>query len=260
MPNEKGRYLRVPAVLGQLARAQHPQTLAQLAYRLELPKTTLMRILATLVTSRLVVRVPGERGYVLGPATTQLALEVLHTSYFSRAARSILAGLVQATGETCNLTALEGDSMRYLERVETSYLLRLKLDVGTRVPLHCTATGKLALALMDDTQRHHTLDRLTLDRHTGRTITDRTRLERELASIAQHAVGVDQEEFVRGMVAVSVPVLNTAGRMLAAIACHGPTARISMAHLMGAVPKMRDAAQAMAKVLDGESQPSKASA
>jgi DNA-binding IclR family transcriptional regulator len=243
------RYLRVPALLGQLARARHPQTLAQLAQRLDLPKTSLMRILSSLVASGYVVNAPGERGFVLGPGATRLALEVLGTPHFSRSSRAILARLVEATGETCNLTALEGDGMRYLERVETSHLLRLKLDVGTHVPLHCTASGKLMLALMDDVQRGQVLDRIVLARHTPRTLTDRAQLERELAAIRQRRVGIDQEEFVLGMVAVSVPVLDKSGRMIAAMACHGPTARVSMAFLLESVPVMREAALAMGKVL-----------
>ncbi|HEU0230998.1 MAG TPA: IclR family transcriptional regulator [Burkholderiaceae bacterium] len=243
------RYLRIPALLEQLARARHPQTLAQLAQRLDLPKTSLMRILSSLVESGFVVHAPGERGFVLGPRATRLALEVLGTPHFSRSSRAILARLVEATGETCNLTALEGDGMRYLERVETGHLLRLKLDVGTHVPLHCTASGKLMLAMMDDAQRRQVLDRIALDRHTPKTLTDRVLLERELATIRQRRVGVDQEEFVLGMVAVSVPVLNATGGMIAAVACHGPTARISMAFLLESVPVMREAALAMGKVL-----------
>jgi DNA-binding IclR family transcriptional regulator len=253
MSNPMVRYLRIPALLEQLARARHPQTLAQLAQRLDLPKTSLMRILSSLVESGFVVHAPGERGFVLGPRATRLALEVLSTPHFSRSSRAILARLVETTGETCNLTALEGDGMRYLERVETSHLLRLKLDVGTHVPLHCTASGKLMLAMMDDAQRRQVLDRIVLDRHTPRTFVDRAQLERELAVIRQRRVGVDQEEFVLGMVAVAVPVLDAGGGMIAAMACHGPTARVSMAFLLESVPVMRDAALAMGKVLGDDS-------
>ncbi len=249
MTDFSDHYLRIPRLLEQLSRTRHAQTLAQLAQRLDQPKTSLMRILAALVESGFAVQVPGERGFVLGPRAVRLALGILETPHFSRASRTILARLVEATGESCNLTALEGDSMRYLERVETRHLLGLRMDVGAHVPLHCTATGKLMLAMMDKALQQEILDRVTLSAHTVRTITDRKKLEREFITIRQRRVGVDNEEFVLGMVAVAVPVLDAQGRMIAAIACHGPTARVSMADLLASVQVMHEAAKDMSKVL-----------
>jgi DNA-binding IclR family transcriptional regulator len=252
MSNPVSRYLRVPYLLEQLACTQHPQTLAQLAQRLDLPKTTLMRMLQSLVESGLVVQAPNERGYVLGPRATQLALATLRTPHFSRSSRAILAQLVRELGETCNLTALEGDEIRYLERVETSQLLRLKMDVGTHVPLHCTASGKLMLASMEPAHRAQVLDRIRLERHTPRTFTGRTQLEAELDDIRRRGLGIDREEFVLGMVAVAVPVLDARGKVIAAVACHGPTARTSMDFLLESVPVLKRAAVDMGRALGDE--------
>jgi len=249
MTNPASRYLRVPYLLEQLACTQHPQTLAQLAQRLDLPKTTLMRMLQSLVESGLVVHAPNERGYVLGPRATQLALATLRTPHFSRSSRAILAQLVRELGETCNLTALEGDQIRYLERVETSQLLRLKLDVGTHVPLHCTASGKLMLASMAPAHRAQVLDRIRLERHTPRTLTGRAQLEAELDDIRRRGLGIDREEFVLGMVAVAVPVLDARRKVIAAVACHGPTARISLDFLLESVPVLKRAAIDMGRAL-----------
>lgn len=248
--SQNDRYLRIPVLLEQMARARHPQTLAQLTQRLGLPKTSLMRILDALEGAGFVVQAPGERGFVHGPRAVRLALGILGTTHFSRAARAILGRLVEATGESCNLTTPVGDRMRYLERVDTSHPLRLNMEVGAHVPLHCTASGKLMLASMDSATRAQTLDRLVLSRCTPRTLTDRHQLEQALVVIGQQRIGTDQEEFIQGMVAVAVPVLDARGHMMAALACHGPTARVSFRSLMDAVPLMRDAAAAMARVLD----------
>lgn len=248
MTGAPARYLRELRVLEQLARAQHPQTLSMLAQRLDLPKTSLMRLLATLVESGFVIKAPGEQGFLPGTRAARLAVSILCTPHFSRSARAILARLVEATGESCNLTALEGDSMRYLERVETHHPLRLSMEVGAHVPLHCTATGKLMLALMDDSTRRATLDRIALASHTPRTQTQRGVLEQDLALIRQQRIGIDREEFVLGMVAVAVPVLDGKGRMIAAIASHGPTARVSLPFLLDQVPRMREAAGNMERV------------
>jgi DNA-binding IclR family transcriptional regulator len=220
-----------------------------LAQRLDLPKTSLMRILSALLESGFVVQAPGKRGFVLGPHASRLAVDMLSTPQFSRETRRILARLVESTGESCNLTAPEGDSMRYLARVETPHLLCLSMEVGSHVPLHCTATGKLFLALTDEMARETILDRIPLSRHTPKTLVDRQKLTRELVTIRKRRVGIDNEEFVVGMVAVAVPVMDAKGEMIAAVSCHGPTARVSLSTLSGAVPVMRDVATAVNKVM-----------
>ncbi|CAM5204683.1 DNA-binding IclR family transcriptional regulator OS=Castellaniella defragrans OX=75697 GN=HNR28_001027 PE=4 SV=1 [Castellaniella denitrificans] len=248
MADSPARYLRELRVLEQLARTRHPQTLSMLAHRLDLPKTSLMRLLAAMLEAGFVIKAPGEQGFLPGTRAARLAVSLLGAPHFSRAARTILSRLVEATGESCNLTAREGDSMRYLERVETPQPLRLSMEVGTHVPLHCTATGKLALALMDETERRATLDRITLTGHTLRTLTQRNALEHDLAVIRRQRIGVDREEFIQGMVAVAVPVIDGKGRMIAAIASHGPTARVSLRFLLDQAPGMRKAAEDMGKV------------
>lgn len=244
-----GRHLRALAVLEQLAQTRYPQTLSQLALRLRIPKASLMRLLATLVAAEFVTQIPGSRGFTPGPQAAHLALRLLRGPQFSMSVRAVLAEVVQATGESCNLTALEGDHMRYIERVETAHPLRLTMAAGDQVPLHCTATGKLALALMAREERDAILDHVALQRYTAKTAIDRETLIGELAAIRKTRVGVDREEFVHGMVAVAVPVSDGSGLMVAALACHGPTARISMHTLQAAIPMMRTAAAKLSALL-----------
>jgi len=252
-PGEDARSLRAVHVLEQLGRAQHPQTLSQLAQRLSMPKTTLMRLLDALERAGYVAHAPAERGFVPGPAATTLALTLLRTPSFTRSCVAVLSQLVAALGEACNLTALDGDQIVYVARVETDEPLRLHFETGNRVPLHCTASGKLFLASMSHTERDRVLSRINLTRCTPRTLTDPTLLHSELDRLAARGIGIDNEEFVRGMTAVSVPVRDKQGRMVAAIACHAPTARASLDDLLRALPKLQQAAQAMQKVfIEGE--------
>lgn len=260
MSTSGDRYLRVPAILAQLSKVHYPQTLSQVASRLNLPKATTMRILGALADSGLVVRLPKQRGYVIGPAAARLALGLLQAPRFTQDVRGILANVVTLVGESCNLTALESDHMRYIERVEASHLLRLSMSAGDRVPLHCTASGKLALALMDSEDREALLRHLLLRPYTQTTVIDRGQLLRDLETIRRSRVGTDRGEFVHGMVAVAVPVMDTSGAMIAALACHGPTARISMRDLEAAVPMMRTAAEKLGALLGAETMPQGGSA
>lgn len=248
-PQDDARSLRVLRVLDYLARAQHPPTLAQLAQRLDMPKSTLTRLLAAMQRAGFAAATPTENGFVPGPQATALALSTLRASAFTRACRAVLAQLVGKLGETCNLTAPDGDQVVYMERVETAEPLRLFFAVGSHVPMHCTASGKLFLASMNRLERGHVLARLPLTRNTPRTFIDPARLEDELQRLAARGIGIDNEEFVRGMSAVAVPVRDAQDRVVAAVACHAPTARLMLDDLLRAVPVLQDTAQSMREVL-----------
>ncbi|MCV6903384.1 MAG: IclR family transcriptional regulator, partial [Achromobacter xylosoxidans] len=217
--------------------------------RLDMPKSTLMRLLASMQRAGFVAATPTENGFVPGPQATALALATLRASAFTRACRAVLAQLVGKLGETCNLTAPDGDQVIYMERVETAEPLRLFFAVGSHVPMHCTASGKLFLASMNRLERGRVLARLPLTRNTPRTLTDPARLEDELERLATRGIGIDNEEFVRGMSAVAVPVRDAQDRVVAAVACHAPTARLLLDDLLRAVPVLQGAAQSMSAVL-----------
>lgn len=251
---DDARVLRALAVLEALAAAGQPHTLSQLAARLHIPKATLLRLIESLETRGYVMHMPDSRGHdrgiALGPRAAQFALAALSNNTFTRGCRSVLRTLVDVLGETCNLTALDGDTVLYVERVETTEPLRLEMRPGMRVPLHCTASGKLFLSQMNALERNALLARLTLQKMTYRTLTDAQLLAAELDRLAARGVGIDNEEFVRGMVAVAVPVKDAAsGRVLAALAVHAPTARATLNDLLENVQKMRDAATRLAPLL-----------
>lgn len=245
------RTLRVLKVVEKLSTASHPQTLSQLAQRTGLPKSSLMRMLDELEQYHYVIRIPGRRGYAAGPKTYQMALAILQAPELLQACRAVLARLVADTGETCNLNAMVGDSVQYLARVESPGHLRLqlRLDVGTHVPLHCTASGKLFLAFTPEPALGNLLRRLELRRMTPKTITDHDTLAAALPVMRAQKLGIDDEEFVVGMVAVAVPVRDSDGSMMAALACHAPTAQASLRHLKDQVPRMRSAARELADIL-----------
>jgi DNA-binding IclR family transcriptional regulator len=252
--SDNTRVLRALAVLEELAAAGQPFSLSQLSARLHIPKATLMRLIESLEIQGYVTHMPDSRGadraIALGPRAAQLALTTLANNTFTRACRSLLRSLVDALGETCNLTALDGDTVLYIERVETAEPLRLQMQPGTRVPLHCTASGKLFLSQMSPAERRLVLSRLALKRMTYRTLTDTTLLEAELDRLAARGIGIDNEEFVRGMVAVAVPVKDAAsGHALASLAIHAPTARANLNDLLATVPKLKETAQALAPLL-----------
>ncbi len=241
--------LRAFAVLEQIADADESLTLEELTRISGLPKPTVHRILRLLMRGGLVERQALDKRYVVGPRVCALALAVQMRSPHRRERRAILARLVEAIGETCNFTMLDGSEVVYLDRVETSADIRLHMNAGSRVPLHCTASGKLLLSDMPPLQVRRLLGSRPLARYTDRTITSVAALERELTKVRANGVGTDVGEYLLGSVCMAVPVRDPGGRMCAAVAVHGPAPRMTLKKGLGFLPAMRSAATEIAATL-----------
>lgn len=137
--------------------------------------------------------------------------------------------------------------MAYQDRVETDWPFRVELPVGTNVPFHCTASGKTYLASLPKAERRRLVNVMHLEQKTDNTITDPDALLRELAEIAKQGYALDREEFLAGMTAMAVPVLDNAGRYCASVAFHGPEQRMPVAT---AVDKLDIMQAASAKLSD----------
>ena len=145
----------------------------------------------------------------------------------------------------CNLTALAGTDIVYLDRVETSWPLRMMLAPGSHVPLHATSSGKLLASLLPKPQRERLLRDLTLRAFTENTIIDRDALEAELRETSRRRIGINRSEHLRGMSGVAVPVMIDRQRACAAVAIQAPEGRMSLEELLAHVPRLREAAAAI---------------
>lgn len=242
--------LRAVSVLEALVAAEKPAALAELTGMVRLPKPTLYRMLGMLESAGLVIREPGARRYAPGPRLAALGRNVMLNASLRTERRAVLARLVEEIGETCNFTMLDGAQVVYVDRVETAWPLRMTLTSGSHVPLHCTASGKLLLALLPRASRERLVSQLGLPRYTDSTITDAKRLEAELARIRANRYSTDNEEFHAGLVCVAVPVLGKK-RACAALAVHAPVSRMPLERALSYLPVLRKAAAAMAATLDG---------
>ena len=213
------------------------------------PKSTVHRLLRLLVSERMLALEPNGKFFAAGPRLATLALAALKNSANRAERHAILQGLVDEVDETCNLTILDGNEVVYLDRVESHWPLRFVLAPGARVPLHCTASGKLFLALMPSARRRRLLAAVQLKRLTRNTIADMSGLLRELEHIRLEGIGTDDEEFLAGLTAVAVPVLDARRRILATVAVHAPSSRMNITRARTHVPALRRAATKLAATM-----------
>lgn len=236
----------------KIVEADRPLSSAYLAEALDLPKATVHRIAQQLEEEGLLQREPGGKRFTGGKRLRELAMATLSNAVIGAPRRSILQALSEEVGETCNLTVLDDNEIMYLDRVETNWPYRIHLPVGSHLPLHCTATGKLFLAYMKPAARRRLLGSLALKRYTDLTITDAAQLQLELDRIADEGVGYDTGEYLEGMVAIAVPVIGRDGQMCFAIAIHAPSVRKSLDELRQYLPPLRHAAARMATLECGD--------
>lgn len=225
---------------------------AEIAEALSLPRPTAHRMAQQLDQLGFLQRTPGRKRFAGGPRLQALALAVLSSAVIGAPRHAVLQSLSEEIEETCNCTVLDGSHVVYFDRVEANWPYRIHLPVGTRVPLHCTASGKLFLALMPSAQRVKLLDTLTLTRYTGQTITERADLDSQLERIREEGVALDDGEYLDGLISLAIPVLDERGRICFAIAVHAPTARRSLSELRQYLPAMRRAAGRLSRVIDSD--------
>lgn len=245
--------LRAIALLEKVAEADRPLTATELVTLSKLPKPTVHRVVQQLEEEGLLQREPPGKRYGPGFRLRSLARQVMISSASTAPRRAVLQALSEELEETCNITMLDGNELVYLERVESNWPVRIQLQPGSHLPLHCTASGKLFLAYMPTRLRQTLLTAAPLKRCTEHTIIDPGRLEEECRRIAAEGVSTDNEELIRGMVAVAVPIETATGEIYSTVAVHAPTLRRSLEDLRQHTPALRRAAAALASIFEMQS-------
>jgi DNA-binding IclR family transcriptional regulator len=211
-------------------------------------------MLQQLESANLLQRESDGRHYSTGTRLRRLAENLLMNDSHHGARHAVLRHLVEQIGESCNITTLSGSEVVYLDRVETAAPLRFYLHPGSRVPVHCSASGKVFLAQMTPAQRNRLLAHAPLERFTPNTLTEPARLERELKRVQRDGFAMDDEEFLPGLVclAVRVPAVDRPSNLCVAV--QAPMVRLTLSKARALLPALQRAAEALCEI-DAESSP-----
>jgi len=234
--------LRLFLVVEEIAKAGTPLKPMQLSAALGLPKPTIHRLLQTAEAEGFLQRDLDGRSYGPGLRLRQIAVHTMSSERLRTGRLAILKAVAEEIGETCNLATPDREGMTYLDRVETKWPLRIQLPIGTQVPFHCTASGKMYLSTLRDSTLEAVLNSRSLEGLTEKTIITSDALRAELAETRKRGYSQDDEEFMLGMTAVAVPVIDSTGRLMATLSVHAPGQRHSIANLIQFLPNLKDAA------------------
>ena len=241
--------MRVISLVEVIAKSSSPPLAADLIQTLGLPKPTVHRMVTMLERVGMLEREPSARRLVPGPRLRTLAFATLQNSSHRGPWHAVLQGLSEKIGETCSFSALYGNEVVVLDRIEANWGLRLQLPAGARVPAHCTSSGKLLLSYLPKRTRRRLIGESPLKQYGKNTITDVDKLEATLAEIRKTGIGTDNEEYFTGLVAVAVPVIARGGRVAATVSVNAPAARMSLAGLLKHVGALKAAAASLSEIL-----------
>jgi len=242
--------LRLFALLEAVAQKSQPFTLQTMVEETGLPKPTMHRMLAQLEGAGILQRDGNGRHYGTGQRLMRLAQNVLLNNTTHGARHAVLTQLVRELGESCNITAFSGSEVLYLDRVETPAPLRFYLHPGSRVPAHCSATGKLFLSQMSPAQRRRLLANVPLEAFTGNTLTTFEALDQELDQVRAQGYAFDNEEFLPGLLCLGVLVPAPNGNSNMGLAVQAPIMRFSKEKALSFLPKLQAAVEAIARIND----------
>lgn len=211
---------RVADVLRALAGTPDGLTLSELAVAIQMPKSTVHRLVSALESEEFVT--PARRGRIhLGRGIARLGAATRDA--VQDQARPFLLQLHNELGETVDLSVHDGTSVRFIDQIPAPHRLRAVSAMGMAFPLHCTANGKALLAAMPEDERAVVLP-ARLPSLTPHTITGRKQLWQELERVRAQGVAYDREEHTLGISAVGA-VVNDAYGAVAAISIPVPTQR-----------------------------------
>jgi IclR family transcriptional regulator, KDG regulon repressor len=224
--------------------------LGALAREVDIPKTTVYRILRVLQMHGFLVQDPDSRRFRLGLAALELGRRAYEGLELTQVARPIMTQIASRCDETVLLQVIDADRRRVvcIERVHQRSGLQLILEVGAMAPLHAGCSSKVLLAFLPEETIESVIAQ-GLPAVTPRSITDPDTLRRELAEIRSRGYAVSFEETDIGVAGISVPVRDISNRVVASLSISGPLARINEGNIDKHVEAALDGARQISALL-----------
>ena len=218
---------KAAAILRALGRHPEGMSIREIGKLIDVPRSTVQRIVDALDQENLVISASPTSGVKLGPALIGLAA-LAKKFDVAEMAHPVVAQLAKELGETVDLAVLDRDKAVVVDQVSGINKLRAVSAVGDTLPLHCTASGKAILAMLPDDELDKLRTRLKLQPRTKNTILTWSKLDEEIRNIRRHGYSVDREESFPGICAVGA-AFRGPGDEIAVFSVPTPTERFTAA-------------------------------
>jgi len=215
-------------LLELLSLAKEPMGLPELSKALGVDRSTVHRLLGTLLKRGYVQQDLDSKRYELGLKVVELSRRAIDRLSLRAVAKPFLKQLVRETGESANLAVMASNQAICIDHEPSPLALAVTNDIGVPFALHATAIGKVLLAALPDDQLMSLSDAGHLVAYTPRTITDFRTLQVHLQLIRQQGYAFDDEERFIGVRCIAAPIHDHRCKVVAALSLSGPTTRMTL--------------------------------
>ena len=222
---------RTALILENLGHYPGGLSLGELSEKVELPKGTTHRLLTSMAYFDFIRQDRTTKHYHLGFKLVELSNHLLNHIDIRKEAHPYLIGLSDDIQEIVHLVVLDEDKALYIDKVDLHSRrggLQMVSSLGSRIPLHCSAVGKVLLAYLPETDAETLIQNINFVKQTNNTITDPAELNQHLKMIRTTGYAIDDEENEEGIRCVAAPIRNEIGEVVAAMSVSGPTTRITV--------------------------------
>lgn len=200
-------------------------SLGELSARLHMDKATVHRLVNTMKEAGYINQNPVSKEYTNSLKLLAMGSRAMQENGVEQTARPYVKELAEQTSETVNLGIMAGHEVIYIDKLESTFTIKVGLDIGTSVPCYCSGLGKIMLACTEQEKLLKILNSVTFEAYTDQTITNKEQLLQELAVSRQRGYSLDNEEYVVGLICFGAPILNYHGEPAAAISISCPQYR-----------------------------------
>lgn len=202
-------------------------SIKDLSIQLGMPKSTVCRLAQTLQHSGYLEQNSATGEYFLSYKFFRIGYDILEKLGIRDCVVPVIEKLSEVTQETVNFAVLDEAKVLYIEKIETS-LIHTGIKVGSRAPLHCTASGKAMLASLPPEKLQTVLEKcVPFETFTEKTIVTVEALLEELEKCRNQGYALCKDEIANGVYAVGAVIRNCPGREAAALSIAGPSNRFT---------------------------------
>jgi IclR family KDG regulon transcriptional repressor len=223
----------------------------ELARRLELSPTIVQRLVSSLAVRGYIEKNLETSRYRLGHRSMILGASGERGVDYAATARRELDHLAHEHHLNGFVAVLRGGRAIYLLAVQAESPVAIRVSLGSEMPLHSTAAGKVLLASLDDGEARKLLGRAKLAAITPHTITDPAALIASLAKVRRQGYATVVEENIPGVLSVGAPITDRGGNVVAALSVAFPKYLESGLTLQGSIPLVTAAALRISRALGG---------
>ena len=224
--------------------------ISRLAEQANLSKSTIHRLLSTLISMKYVTQDKKTEKYMLGYQILFLSRNMTADSGIISAARPLLERLCEDINETIHLCVEDSSEVVYIDKIESNQTIRMYSRLGSRNPMYCTGVGKILLSGMTPSDYDHAVSSIDFVKRTAKTIGSLEELEEEIALVKKQGYALDNIENEEGIRCIAAPIRDFHGHIIASFSVSGPVHRITMERVNDElVRKVRETAKAISHEL-----------